>query len=88
MRKNFFVNPDLALKDEDKSKNYLLFISDTDYIVPTRYQLALAAQLPRAQILRFCVGHLTTIFRAYFFYQEEILNFSFREILEVLRRDA
>lgn len=75
MRKNFFVDPGLALKDEDKSDKYLLFLSESDYIVPTRYQLSLAAQLPRAQIHRFRTGHLTTIFRAYFLYQNEILSF-------------
>ena len=75
MRKSIRFDPGIFLSEEKASERFLLYISNTDTDVPTKFQKQLAAQLPKAKKLYFETGHIWTVVRTYLFHREEIFNF-------------
>ncbi len=75
MRKSIHFDPGIFLSEEKASERYLLYISNADTDVPTKFQNQLAAQLPKAKKLYFETGHIWTVVRTYLFHREEIFNF-------------
>ncbi len=75
MRNSIHYDPGIFLSEERNSERYLLFISNVDTDVPSKFQKQMAAQLPKAKKLYFETGHIWTVIRTYLFKRDEIFNF-------------
>jgi hypothetical protein len=75
LRRQLQCEPGDYLTGTHPAKNYLIFVSLWDIVIPTRYQMDLVDKLPGAKVMYIKGTHTFTIVSAYTRYRYEILRF-------------